>query len=158
MPPLAGYSRLPLQQFNLEKYLGTWHQYGSIRPWYQPNVKNVVLSCTRSGTGEMKLDIRLEHLLLRHCFQGKITLGPILPNFTIHTPKALLGFGLVTDFTVRAVLVNPQGQYTYILCTRKGTEGLHLMARTLPIPVAHQIHLHEVLQELGYDASKFQLS
>lgn len=160
MPLPAGYRRLPLSQFNLQKYLGTWHQYGSIRPWWQPNATNVILTCTASprSLGEYNLDVRLEHLIFKHHLEAQIVLGDVLPNFTVNAPRALLGFGLKTDFVVVAGVIDPRGEYAYLLCERKGTPAIHVLARTRDVPPEHVTYLREVLVELGWDLSRFQLS
>jgi lipocalin len=154
---MHGYTLLSPQDFHLPKFTGDWYQYGVIRPWYQPHVHHVQLQCTVIDDRTVNVNVRLEHMFLKHHLAGVVKLDDVKPNFKILIPNAIFGFGLTTQFSGQAVVVAPDGTYAYILASRTGTIGLHILARTPVIPDAHRTYLLKLLVELGHDPTRLQV-
>ena len=129
----VGYLLLPLEQFEVDKYLGNWYQIGAIRKWFEPAPKNVKLAINKATDGLLLLQLELE-LMGKVCkTNGSVKINATPTNFTISIPKVILGININTSFEIKAVITNANKDYVYLLINRNDNSGLHIISRYLSV-------------------------
>lgn len=153
LPP--GYSLLSPSTFVLEKYTGIWYRAASIPLWFELlELKNVRIDCALvpGSADKLTTKVTLNHKGDQKQLRGSLVRGGDPFEFRLSLEKVLFFINLSADYNIKAIVVDPQGNYVLAVIANN-QRGLAILSRDTMLP----FDVKPLVTSLGYDAGKLRM-